>query len=126
MPPFVDNVVALLLPFVAGAAADKTALVATAGLFVRPLVAELSKPGCNDGAAAVGAVAGGGCGTPTDNEAGGCCAIGGNMLLPLLVVPFVIADRLPSGDEISGVEIECDDVIGGTDELNPFANVVNG
>lgn len=44
----------------------------------------------------------------------------------MLVVPFVIADGLLIGDEISGVEIECGDVIGGTDELNPFARVVNG
>lgn len=132
-PPFVDTVVALLLPLMAGAAADITALVATAGLFVRPLAAELSSPGCNDGTAAVGAVAGGGCGTPTDSDAGGCCAIDDNMLLllllllPLLVVPFVIADGLPMGDEISGVEIECGDVIDATDDdVNPFANVVNG
>lgn len=70
MPAFL-TVVALLFPFAAGAVADRTALVATAGLFVRPPAAELSKLGCNVGAATVGAVAGGGCGTPTDNDAGG-------------------------------------------------------
>lgn len=62
---------ALLLPLAAGAAAESTALVATAGLFVRQLAAALSKPGCTDGAGAVGAVAGGGWGTPRGSEAGG-------------------------------------------------------
>lgn len=122
-----DTVVALLLPLVAGAVADRTALVATAGLFVRPLAVELSKLGCNDGAAAAGAagaVAGGGCGIPTANEDKGCA--NGIMLLLLLVVPFVIVDGLLIGDEISGVEIECGGVIDDTDVLNPFANVVNG
>lgn len=67
-----DTVVALLLPLAFGAAADNTALVATAGLFVRQLTAALSRPACAaDAVGAVGAVAGGGCGTPTDNEAGG-------------------------------------------------------
>lgn len=115
----VDTVVALLLPFVAGAAAVKTALVATAGLFIRPLIAELSRPGCNDGA-----VAAGGCGTGTDNDAGG----GGNAAVPLLVVPFVTGVGVLIGDdEISGVEIGCEDVIGGgADVLKPFASVVGG
>lgn len=57
------TVVALLLPLIAGATAERTALVATAGLFVRPLAAtELSSAECADGAAIVGAAAGGGCG----------------------------------------------------------------
>lgn len=43
--PFDDVIVALLLPFAAGAAADRTALVATAGLFVRQLAVALSNPG---------------------------------------------------------------------------------
>lgn len=68
--------------------------MATAGLFVRQLTAELSRPGCTDGAGAVGAVAGGGCGTPTDNEAGGCgkllTAIGVEMLTPPPPPPFGI------------------------------------
>jgi len=53
---------ALLFPLTVGAAADKTALVATAGLFVRPLAAAaLSRPGtCVATGGAVGAVAGGG------------------------------------------------------------------
>lgn len=39
--------------FAAGAAADNTALVATAGLFVRPKAAvELSNGGCTEGATA--------------------------------------------------------------------------
>lgn len=53
----------------AGAVADKTALVATAGLFVRPVTEALSKPGCTiAGFGADGAVAGGGWGTPNGNE----------------------------------------------------------
>lgn len=65
-------VVALLLPLEAGAAAERTALVATAGLLVRQMEDELSMPGwIAEAAGAVGAVAGGGCGMPTDNEAGG-------------------------------------------------------
>lgn len=96
-----DVIVALLLPFAAGAAADKTALVATAGLFVRQLAVALSNPGCTDGVGAVGAVAGGGCGTPTDNDAGGGCT-------KLLAIPFVIGGWLTLvlfGDVIRGVEI---------------------
>lgn len=63
MLPLAATVVALLLPLMAGATADSTALVATAGLFVRPLAAtELSSAEWADGAAIVGAAAGGGCG----------------------------------------------------------------
>lgn len=63
MLPLAATVVALLFPLMVGATADNTALVATAGLFVRPLAAtELSKAACADGAAIVGAAAGGGCG----------------------------------------------------------------
>lgn len=45
MLPFAAAVVALLLPFEAGAAAERTALVATAGLFVRQMDDVLSMPG---------------------------------------------------------------------------------
>lgn len=89
MLPFDETVVALLLPFAAGAAADKTALVATAGLFVRPAIdVELSKLGCMLGAIAVGAVAVAGCGKPTGNDAVG--AVTGPKLFS--AVPFVIDD----------------------------------
>lgn len=126
----------MLLPLAAGAAADRTALVATAGLFVRQLMAALSRPGCTaDGAGAVGAVAGGGCGTPTGNDAGGGkpveAATAGTILL---LVQFVNAkDWLLFGDVIRGVEIGCDeveiaaaDIDADTTEPNPFASVVNG
>lgn len=104
---------ALLLPFAAGAAADNTALVATAGLLVRQLMAALSRPGwMAAGAGAVGAVAGGGCGTPIGNDAGGGkpmeAATAGTILLLVL---FVNAkDWLLFGDVMRGVEIGCDDV----------------
>lgn len=104
----------------AGAAADSTALVATAGLFVRQLTAALSNPGWTEGVGAVGAVAGGGCGTPTGSDAGAGT-------VKLLLVPFVIADWLLFGDVIRGVEIGCVVVIGGIDdEPKPLASVVNG
>lgn len=45
MLPLAAAVVALLLPFEAGAAAESTALVATAGLLVRQLDDVLSIPG---------------------------------------------------------------------------------
>lgn len=50
-----------MLPFNVGAAAEGTALVATAGLFVRPLAAvALSRPGaCVIAGGPVGAAAGG-------------------------------------------------------------------
>lgn len=104
--PTID-VTALLLPLTAGAAAESTALVATAGLFVLPLAAAaLSSPGGSvAGGGAVGAVAGGGCGTPTGSEAG-CCA--------------PVAACCPAanpGDVMRGVEIGCVDVeIGGMAE----------
>lgn len=72
MLPLVAAVVALLLPLEAGAAAERTALVATAGLLVRQMEEALSMTGwMAEAAGAVGAVAGGGWGMPTDNEAGG-------------------------------------------------------
>lgn len=70
----------------------------------------------------MGAVAAGGCGTPTDNDAGGWAS---DPKL-LLDVPFVIADGWLIGDEINGVEIECAADVGGMDVLKPFASVVNG
>lgn len=45
MLPLAAAVVALLLPFEAGAAAERTALVATAGLLVRQMEELLSIPG---------------------------------------------------------------------------------
>lgn len=72
MLPLAATVVALLFPFEAGAVADNTALVATAGLLVRQLAEVLSMPGwMAEAAGAVGAVAGGGWGIPTESEAGG-------------------------------------------------------
>lgn len=72
MLPFAETVVALLFPLAAGAAADKTALVATAGLFVLPATdVELSRLGCIAGVTAVGAVAVAGCGSPMGNDAFG-------------------------------------------------------
>lgn len=127
---------ALLLPLAAGAAADSTALVATAGLLVRQLMAALSSPGwIADGVGAVGAVAGGGCGKPIGNDAGGGklmeAATAGTILLLVL---FVNAeDWLLFGDVMRGVEIACDDVaIAAADiaedatDPNPLASGVIG
>lgn len=66
--PFDETVVAQLLPLTDGATADRTALVATAGLFVRPLaMAEFSSAECVDGVATAGADAFGGCGKLAGN-----------------------------------------------------------
>lgn len=78
---------ALLLPLTVGATADRTALVATAGLFVRPVAdAELSCAECVEGVATAGADWADGCGKLAGNDDVG--GIWGAIDEP----PFVIVD----------------------------------
>lgn len=105
------------MPFTDGATADSTALVATAGLLVRPLAdAEFSSAECVEGVATAGAGAAGGCGRLAGSvDAGWSC-------WAAAAEPFVSA----AWDATSGVEIECAVEIGGFDEPKPFASVVSG
>lgn len=119
-----ETVVALLFPFAAGAVADKTALVATAGLFVRPVTEALSNPGWTiAGFGADGAVAGGGWGTPNGNdEAAAANDEGGGGSVPIVALETAEAMLVAAVNALIVLfaGVEC----GGDDALLPMGDVM--